>query len=198
MFIQNIDMTSMEEFYMHHSVAITGHRPHKLPWGQDEESPLCGMLKAALLIRILMLIDKGYNTFYTGMNWGVDLIFGELVINLKEQYPDIKLIGVLPYEDMHVKWHTSYQERHFDLVEECDNLIVLSQAYNNDCFKELRKYLVDNSKRVIAVFDDRYLSSGTLQTIKVAKFRGRTITYINPSTLKPRTIKGRPELRLIR
>lgn len=177
---------------------ITGHQPHKLPWGQDEESPLCTMFKSILLVRILMLIDKGYNTFYTGMSWGVDLIFGELIISLKEKYPNIKLIGVLPYEDMHAKWHVTYQERYFDLIDACDDLIVLNHNYHKNCYRERNEYLVNNSQRLIAVFDERYQRSGTLKIIKIAKFRGRTITYINPNTLRPNTIKRRPELRLIK
>lgn len=180
------------------TVAVTGHRPYKLPWGQDEESPSCALFQSSLLIRIMMLLDRGYDTFYTGMSWGVDLIFGELVASLKEKHPNIKLIGVLPFEDMHIKWHVSYQERFFNLVEACDDIVVLNSRFHKDCYKQRNEYLVAHADHLIAVFDERYRRSGTLQTINLAKKKGIAITFIDPYTMINQTIKGKPELRLLK
>ena len=180
------------------SVAITGHRPHKLPWGQDEESPLCKLFQSSLLLQTVMLIDLGYNRFYTGMSWGVDLIFGELVAGLKEKHPAIKLTGVLPHEDIHVKWHVSYQERYFNLIEACDDIIVLNKRFHKDCYKQRNEYLVKHAEYLIAVFDERCRRSGTLQTINIAKRKGRTIMLIDPCTTKNEIIERKPVLRLIK
>lgn len=180
------------------AVAVTGHRPYKLPWGQDEESPSCVLFQSTLLLRIMKLLDRGYDTFYTGMRWGVDLIFGELVASLKEQHPHIKLIGVLPFEDMHIKWHVSYQERFFTLIEACDDIVVLNRRFQKDCYKQRNEYLVEHAEHLIAVFDERYRRSGTLQTINLAMKKGRTITFIDPCTMENETIQGKPELRLIK
>ena len=181
-----------------HTVAITGHRPQKLPWGEDEGTLQCATFSLSLKLQLSELIAQGYDTFYTGMSWGVDMIFGEVVAVLKREHSHIRLIGVIPFEGMHGKWHTSYQERFFRLVESCDKVVELSLAFHKDCYKQRNQYLVDHADRLIAVVDERYRRSGTMQTVNMAKRKGITITYIDPKTLRPRTVKGRPELRLIK
>lgn len=183
--------------HKNNSCAITGHRPHKLPWGQDEETPSCKDFKIVLKIRAGLTILKGFDTFYTGMSWGVDLIFGEIIAELKNDFPNIKLIAVIPFEQQHIKWHISYQERYFNLLAECDDIIMLSSKYNKDCYKQRNEYLVKHAKQLIAVYDDKNISSGTNQTINIAEKLKRDIIFINPVTLKSTTAKGMLNLRLL-
>ena len=182
----------------YHSIAVTGHQPSKLPWGEDERSMQYATFRLSLKLQIIMLIDLGFDTFYTGMSWGIDMIFGEIITQLKKEYTHIKLIGVLPFEGMHVKWHIEYQERFFVLVENCDDVIELNYAYHPNCYQQRNQYLVDHADRLIAVLDNRYKCSGTMQTVNMAKQKGITITYIDPNTLHPLTDKGQPKLKLIR
>ena len=75
------------------SCAFTGHRPGKLPWGEDESDLRCIALKAKLRAAVESAIHEGMEHFICGMAEGCDLYFAETVLALKSTYPHITLEG---------------------------------------------------------------------------------------------------------
>ena len=71
-----------------HRCCFTGHREHKLHRAEDE-------IRKALEEAILLAIRGGFTTFITGMATGVDIWAGEIVLELKSQYPELKLIAAV-------------------------------------------------------------------------------------------------------
>ena len=55
------------------SCAFTGHRPGKLPWGEDESDLRCIALKAKLRAAVESAIHEGMEHFICGMAEGCDL-----------------------------------------------------------------------------------------------------------------------------
>ena len=43
--------------------SFTGHRPEKLPWGEDESDIRCAELKERLFDAVLAAYDQGYRPF---------------------------------------------------------------------------------------------------------------------------------------
>ncbi len=78
--------------------AFTGHRPAHFSFKYDETHPDCIAIKEAMGKAVLSLIGQGITTYYTGMALGVDIWGAELILELKEQYRELKLIAVLPCE----------------------------------------------------------------------------------------------------
>lgn len=70
-----------------HSVAFTGHRPQKLPFGFDETDPRCVDFKRRLCNSIEMMILEGYTHFISGGALGMDMYAAEAVLTLREQVP---------------------------------------------------------------------------------------------------------------
>ena len=68
------------------SCAFTGHRPGKLPWGEDESDLRCIALKAKLRAAVESAIHEGMEHFICGMAEGCDLYFAETVLALKSTY----------------------------------------------------------------------------------------------------------------
>ena len=64
------------------SCAFTGHRPGKLPWGEDESDLRCIALKAKLRAAVESAIHEGMQHFICGMAEGCDLYFAETVMAL--------------------------------------------------------------------------------------------------------------------
>ena len=62
------------------SCAFTGHRPGKLPWGEDESDLRCIALKAKLRAAVESAIHEGMEHFICGMAEGCDLYFAETVL----------------------------------------------------------------------------------------------------------------------
>ena len=77
---------------------FTGHRPDKLPWGENENHPRCAQLKEELSRLLEHAYQQGMRHFISGMARGTDLYFAEAVLALKEQYPDVTLEGARPCE----------------------------------------------------------------------------------------------------
>ncbi len=171
------------------SCTISGHEPNNLPWRKNEESSKCIFFKLLLHVRITLTILSGYDTFYTGMNLGVDLIFGEIIAELKKQKIQIKLIAVIPYEKHYKKWSTQYQQRYLNVLRECDDIIILNKEYNSNCIEQKNEYLIKHVNRLIAIYDGKRVNSKTFKAILMAKKLGREITYFNPKTMRAKTVK---------
>ena len=53
-------------------------------------------MKNKLKEEIIKAIKNGYTTFISGMALGFDMICAEIILQLKKEYPNIKLIGAIP------------------------------------------------------------------------------------------------------
>ena len=95
----------------------------------------------------------------------------EIVLELKEQYPQITLECAIPYERQAVRWPAALRERYFSIAERCDKETMLQRQYTRDCMKKRNQYMVDCADVVLAVWNGE--PSGTGQTVWYAKRRGR-------------------------
>ena len=74
-----------------HTCCFTGHRPHKLPWGENEHDARCIALKEQLTIALDRAYDLGFRHFICGMARGSDLYFAEGVLALRDRAPGVTL-----------------------------------------------------------------------------------------------------------
>ena len=80
----------------HHTCCFTGHRPEKLPWGDQEDHPHCVALKENMAAQLEEMYQKGYRHFLCGMARGADFYFAEAVLALRQAHPDVTLEAALP------------------------------------------------------------------------------------------------------
>ena len=97
--------------------ALTGHR--ELPENFDVNR-LYDLLEAA--------VRDGYDTFYCGMARGFDLIALDCLVALGRKYP-LRLIACIPYEGQENSFSFETKKKYRDLLEWCDEKIVLYPAY---------------------------------------------------------------------
>lgn len=158
--------------------AFSGHRPGLLPWGYSENDERCLNLKGQIREQIITAINKGYAHYFSGMALGCDIFFAQLVLELKKDYPDIKLICAIPYELQYSNWKKSDKERYFNILRQCDHKEIISLKYTESCFMDRNKYMIDNASLLIAVYNG-FGKSGTRNTIKYAQKTGIDIVIIN-------------------
>ena len=156
---------------------VTGHRSKSLPWGYNENSPLCFLFKLKLARKIKGLIKQGCLYFISGMAMGVDIIFAEIVIKLKKKY-DLQLEVAIPCENQTRGWSEYYVERYNKILAKSDKISYISKNYFNGCMMKRNQYMVDNSDFVIAVYKKGTLG-GTKNTIEYAVKQDKQIIYIN-------------------
>ena len=98
----------------HKTLAFTGHRPESLPFGENELSASAIRIKTLLADEIMRCAAQGYDTFLAGGARGGDILFAEQVLFVKGlEYPDIRLITVVPHEGQANNWTEAWRERYF-------------------------------------------------------------------------------------
>ena len=158
---------------------FTGHRPDKLPWGAEEDAPGCLRLKECLEAEILRLFRGGVTEFFTGMAMGVDLWAAEILIGLRQQYRELRVLAVVPCRRQAEDWPPAWQRRYLDVLRRADEVIYLQDGFTEDCMVRRDRYMVDHCGHVIAVYGG--LPGGTRYTLSYAQRQGRDITVLDPA-----------------
>ena len=168
---------------MKYSVCFTGHRPQRLPCGFNEEHPVCLRIKSQLKRLIIGVIEKKNVTrFISGCALGTDLWAAEIVLELKEEYPNITLEAAIPCKNQTVGWNVKNKERYVRMLSQCDAITILQERYTYDCMQNRNKYMVDKADYVIAVWNRK--PSGTGKTIRYAIDCGKPVYYVDVNDFK--------------
>lgn len=133
-------------------------------------------MKKALREEVLNLIRKGVVYYGVGGARGFDLLAAEVVIQLREVYPNIKLIMVLPCENHYVSWNHNDRERFRKISSRADKIKVLSNKYYDGCMLARNRHLINNSSYLICY--KRFEHGGTIYTDKYAQEKNIEIIYL--------------------
>ena len=155
---------------------FTGHRPGKLPWGNDESDPRCAALKRRLYAAAESAILEGTEHFICGMAEGCDLYFCEIVLSLKRRYPNVTLEAALPCPSQAEQWGAAARARYEALLSRCDYETMVSDRYSPGCMQRRNRYMVDHASLLIAAHDG--VPGGTRSTIEYALRRGIDVVDI--------------------
>jgi len=152
------------------TAAFTGPRPHKFHFKDNENNPDCVRLKTTLKEHIMMLYhEHEVKRFLSGASTGVDMWAAELVLDLMEKYPEMKLFCIIPFKGQADKWSKEYQDRYYQILNLCTGIIYIRQEYHSDCFRERNQFLVRYARHLVAVDDLRKPAprSGTRMTVNM-------------------------------
>lgn len=149
---------------------FTGHRPAKLPWGTDEDDPLCLRLKEELAARLEGVYEAGFRHYLCGMAIGCDLYFAEAVLSLRARHPEVTLEAVVPCDGQADAWTIPQQRRYERLLAACDEVTLVQHRYTPGCMQRRNQRMVDASSLLLAVFDGQ--RGGTLSTLLYARRQG--------------------------
>ena len=155
---------------------FTGHRPDKLYAGfEGDHSPLRHALHAA----ILQAYSEGYDTFISGMALGVDTLAAEEVLALREAGTPLRLIAACPCPNQDSRWPPAHRARYRHLLEQADATHTLCDSYTPYCMGARNLWMVEHSRRLIAVFDGT--PGGTANTLRLAEEHGLEIVRLDPA-----------------
>jgi len=126
---------------------------------------------------IIGLIEKGVIYFGAGGARGFDTIAAETVLELKNDYPQIKLILVLPCPDQTKGWKEGDIRKYNIIKENADKVVFTADHYFSGCMHVRNRHLVDNSGYCICYLTKD--SGGTAFTVNYAKTKGLEIYNIS-------------------
>lgn len=113
---------------------------------------------------------------------------GEIVRDLKAQYPRIRLIACIPHIGQEKGWNEGYIARYHSLLQFADDSIVFYDHYVNGCMQKRNRYMVDSAAHMIAVFNGS--PGGTKSTIEYAKRKGLDIILLDPDRMVRKHLKN--------
>lgn len=161
--------------------AFTGHRPFKLPWRHDEADSRCLALKAALTRRISALAEDGVTKFFSGMAEGADCYCAQIVLELQEKNPALRLHCVLPCREQADRWSDAARARYRSILGRADSVVYVSPVYYQGCMLERNRRLVESAAIVLAVYNGE-LRGGTAATVRYAQRLGRQLIVLDPGS----------------
>ena len=166
---------------MHQDVTccFTGHRPHRLPWHEDEWDVRCQNFIVELDRQVELAYRRGYRHFISGMAQGGDLLFAEAVLRLKERHDGILLEAAIPYAGQADKWKAPQRDRYQRILAQCDIETLVQQEYTPGCMLRRNNYMVERSSLLIALFDGQP-TGGTCQTLLYAIRSGIDVVQLDP------------------
>lgn len=152
-----------------HRVCFTGHRPEKLT--RDEKSVMKDLEK-----EIRKAVSDGLNVFITGMARGVDIWAAQIVLKLRDEGCNVRLICTCPYEGFERSWSQEWQKAYREILTVADFVKYVCNGYGPACFQIRNEWMVNHSARVIAVYNGE--NGGTKNTMDYAMKVGVPIVRI--------------------
>ena len=122
---------------------------------------------------IKKLILNGVRYFGCGGALGFDTMAALSVCRLKEKYPHIRLIMVLPCPNYNKYWSHEDKQVLKSLISQADKVVYTSKYYSQTCMRKRNYHLVDHSQTCLCYLNrDR---GGTALTVKYAQEQGLRI-----------------------
>lgn len=147
---------------------FSGHRI--IPTEMDE------VVRSRLRDVLTTAIDNGYRFFGTGGALGFDTLAAQTVIELREKYPYIKLILVLPCKSQTKGWKLVDIEIYERIKSLADKVVYTSDKYYKGCMQKRNRHLVDYSSLCICYLTEK--TGGTAYTVNYAKTMGLSVVNI--------------------
>ncbi|CDC60164.1 uncharacterized protein BN660_00422 [Clostridium sp. CAG:448] len=156
-------------------VCFTGHRMIR----REDALALPGLLEQ----QIRRLYADGVRQFRTGGAQGFDTVAALKILELREEYPDMRLCLFLPFPGQEARWSEAAKRTYRYVLDRADEVHYVREHYTKLCFFERNRQLVQGSGFCIAYCVSN--ESGTGYTFRQALREG--LTVLNLYDLLPRS-----------
>lgn len=121
-----------------------------------------------------LLIELAPVKVISGFAQGVDLWAASIALSL-----DIPVVAAIAYDEQSKSFEPLYKKQYDKLIEFCTE-VYIDKYYHKDVYQDRNEYMVDNSDKLIAIYNPTLGSCGTLNCINYAKQQNKDIIYIDP------------------
>ena len=153
------------------TACVTGHR-------NIDASDLPSLTRR-LNETIEMLILKGVVFWGCGGARGFDLLAGAAILTLREKYPAVRLIMVLPCRGQEYRWTEQDKQTYREILAAANKVVYISETYYEGVMAKRNRWLVEQSSYCVAYLKRE--RTGTSQTVRFAMQQGLTIINLAES-----------------
>lgn len=152
---------------------FTGHR--NIPEWETVQ------VKARLHLTVRHLIQQGYCYFGAGGALGFDTMAAQTVLLLQREFPQAKLILVLPCKSQADRWQEKDKRIYEDIKQRANKVVYISETYTENCMLERNRHLVDYSSGCVCYLKRK--TGGTAYTVGYAIEKGLWIKNVAQENL---------------
>lgn len=141
-------------------LAMTGYKPHELGLFSDQH-PGIPIIKYALRKRLTAYIEEGTRWFIASGQPGVELWASEVILELRNEFPEIQLGILTPFLEQEARWPESAQARYHELLTQADFVdSITKRPYENPSQLRLKnEFIIQKSDGLLVLYDEE--KSGT-------------------------------------
>lgn len=137
------------------TIYVTGYRPHELGIFNDRH-PGIPIIKKAIENELRILLDEGLEWVVISGQQGVETWTAEVILELKNEYPNIKYSIITPFLEQEKNWNEHKQQKYFSIVGKADFVTsVTKRPYEAPWqFVEKDKFIIQNTDGMLLIYDE--------------------------------------------
>ncbi|MBS4173231.1 DUF1273 domain-containing protein [Bacillus sp. FJAT-49736] len=141
-------------------LSITGYKPFELGIFSANH-PAIQYIKMALKKEILYFVEDGLEWILISGQLGVELWAAEVVFELQNDYPNLKLAILTPFINQEEKWNDNNKEIYEMVLARADFVDSISkQSYQNpQAFRNKNKIFLHKSDGLLIIYDELNIGS---------------------------------------
>ncbi|RXI98701.1 DUF1273 domain-containing protein [Anaerobacillus alkaliphilus] len=158
-------------------VAVTGYKSHELGIF-DEKHTGIKYIKKVLRKRLISLIEDGLEWVVISGQLGVELWAAEVVLQLKHEYPQVKLAVLTPFYNQESNWNELRKEQYSQVLQQADFVdSITKRDYENPGQLKLKnQFIIEKSDALLVIYDDDKPGSPSYY-LTYAKARSESSNY---------------------
>ncbi|KOR13649.1 hypothetical protein AMC75_01880 [Staphylococcus carnosus] len=139
---------------------VTGYKSYELNIFK-ENAPEIKYLKAFIENKLKSLIEEGLEWVLIQGQLGIEMWTAEVVISLNEEYPDLKLGVIAPFENHIERWNEQNQIQYQKIIEKADFTESVHHApYEGPFqFKQTDQFMLDHTDMTVLLYDEEQEAS---------------------------------------
>ncbi|GEK90358.1 Uncharacterized SPBc2 prophage-derived protein YoqJ [Alkalibacterium putridalgicola] len=136
---------------------VSGYRSYELSIFQADD-PKIDYIKKFFKRKLIEYIEEGLEWVIISGNLGTELWMGEVALDLKGDYPELRLAVLLPYTNFSSKWNEVNQMYYNSIIERADYINYTSnQDYANPGqLKNNQAFIVKNTDGCLLFYDSEH------------------------------------------
>lgn len=136
---------------------ISGYRSFELGVFKEND-PKITVIKKVLKKEIHQLVEEGLEWVLTSGNLGIETWVTEVVAELKQEYPELKLGIIYPFKEFGNNWNENNQEK-LRMAEQLVDYVeaVSHQAYQSPSqLRNHTRFLLDHTDGCLLIYDPEF------------------------------------------
>ncbi|WP_368504400.1 DUF1273 domain-containing protein [Alkalihalophilus sp. As8PL] len=168
-------------------LAISGYKAHELGIF-DQKHQGIAYIKKAIEQKLRTFIDEGLQWVIISGQLGVELWAAEIVLSLKEEFPQLKLSVLTPFLKQEERWKEETQQHYNSIINQADFVdSITKRPYDSPAQLRLKnEFIIEKSDGLLLLVDEEKPGSPMyyLEPAKIkAEQQNYIIHYITPTDL---------------